>query len=84
LPATSKTIRSCRAASDWIPCGRCSKFTGQILPETKRVDYRIDIKRVINRRLVLGVADGEVRADGELIYQATDLQVGLFENPKSL
>lgn len=60
------------------------KFTGQILPETKRVDYRIDIKRVINRRLVLGVADGEVRADGELIYQAADLQVGLFENPKSL
>lgn len=60
------------------------KFTGQILPETKRVDYRIDIKRVINRRLVLGVADGEVRADGERIYQASDLQVGLFENPNSI
>lgn len=60
------------------------KFTGQILPETKRVDYRVDIKRVINRRLVLGVADGEVRADGERIYQATDLQVGLFENPNSI
>lgn len=60
------------------------KFTGQILPETRRVDYRIDIKRVINRRLVLGVADGEVRADGERIYQASDLQVGLFENPNSI
>src|SRR5690606_41788757 len=60
------------------------KFTGQILPETKRVDYRIDIQRVINRRLVLGLADGEVRADGELIYQASAPQVGLFENPKSI
>ncbi len=60
------------------------KFTGQVLPTTQRVEYRIDIKRVINRRLVLGVADGEVRADGERIYQATDLQVGLFENPNSI
>lgn len=60
------------------------KFTGQILPETKRVQYSIDIKRIISRRLVLGVADGRVMADGETIYQASDLQVGLFENPKVL
>jgi 3-hydroxyacyl-[acyl-carrier protein] dehydratase/trans-2-decenoyl-[acyl-carrier protein] isomerase len=33
---------------------------------------------------VLGVADGQVLADGNLIYQATDLQVGLFDNPKAL
>ena len=44
------------------------KFTGQILPETRLVQYSIDIKRIINRRLVLGVADGQVRADGKLIY----------------
>lgn len=57
------------------------KFTGQILPDVRLVQYRIDIKRIINRRLVLGVADGVVRADGKAIYEATDLQVGLFDNP---
>ena len=48
------------------------------------MQYSIDIKRIINRRLVLGVADGQVRADGKLIYEAGDLQVGLFDNPKTL
>lgn len=60
------------------------KFTGQVLPETKLVEYKIDIKRVINRKLVLGVADGQVIADGKVIYEATDLKVGLFDNPRSL
>ncbi len=60
------------------------KFTGQILPDAKQVRYRIDLKRVISRRLVLGVADGEVQADGKTIYEATDLQVGLFDNPKAI
>ncbi len=60
------------------------KFTGQVLPETKLVQYNIDIKRVINRKLVLGVADGQVIADGKVIYEATDLKVGLFDNPRSL
>ncbi|MBN9459644.1 MAG: bifunctional 3-hydroxydecanoyl-ACP dehydratase/trans-2-decenoyl-ACP isomerase [Burkholderiales bacterium] len=60
------------------------KFTGQILPDTRLVQYSIDIKRVINRRLVLGVADGRVAADGRVIYEAVDLQVGLFDNPKAL
>jgi len=59
------------------------KFTGQILPEAKLVKYRLDIKRMINRRLVLGVADGQVVVDGELIYDAKDLNVGLFINPKA-
>lgn len=56
------------------------KFTGQILPTTKLVRYVIDIKRVINRKLVLGVADGRVEADGKVIYEAKDLKVGLFDN----
>ncbi len=60
------------------------KFTGQVLPETKLVQYNIEIKRVINRKLVLGVADGQVIADGKVIYEATDLKVGLFDNPRSL
>jgi 3-hydroxyacyl-[acyl-carrier protein] dehydratase/trans-2-decenoyl-[acyl-carrier protein] isomerase len=60
------------------------KFTGQVLPEAKKVTYRLDIKRVINRKLVLGIADGTVAVDGKVIYETTDLKVGLFENPRSL
>jgi 3-hydroxyacyl-[acyl-carrier protein] dehydratase/trans-2-decenoyl-[acyl-carrier protein] isomerase len=54
------------------------KFTGQVLPNAKRVSYQIDIKRVISRKLVLGVADGVLRVDGREIYSAKDLRVGLF------
>ncbi|AWX13366.1 3-hydroxyacyl-[acyl-carrier-protein] dehydratase FabA [Mergibacter septicus] len=56
------------------------KFTGQILPTAKKVVYRIHMKRVINRKLVMGVADGEVEVDGKVIYTATDLKVGLFQD----
>jgi 3-hydroxyacyl-[acyl-carrier protein] dehydratase/trans-2-decenoyl-[acyl-carrier protein] isomerase len=56
------------------------KFTGQILPTTKLVTYQLDFKRVINRKLVMGIADGKVIADGVVIYEAKDLKVGLFEN----
>ena len=54
------------------------KFTGQVLPTAKRVSYHIDIKRVIRRKLVLGIADGVMRVDGRDIYQAGDMRVGLF------
>ena len=54
------------------------KFTGQVPPSVKQVRYVIDLKRVINRRLVLGIADGHVEADGQTIYTAKDLRVGLF------
>ena len=60
------------------------KFSGQVLPETKLVQYVIDIKRVINRKLVLGIADGRVIADGKTIYEASDLRVGLFDNPRAM
>ena len=56
------------------------KFTGQVLPSAKKVSYRIHFKRVINRKLVMGVADGEVLVDGHVIYTATDLKVGLFKD----
>lgn len=55
------------------------KFTGQVTPDIKNVRYEIDIKRAIRRRLVLGIADGRMYADDELIYQAKDLRVGLFK-----
>jgi 3-hydroxyacyl-[acyl-carrier protein] dehydratase/trans-2-decenoyl-[acyl-carrier protein] isomerase len=56
------------------------KFTDQVLPSTKLVRYIIDIKRMINRKLVLGVADGKLEADGQVIYEAKDMKVGLFDN----
>jgi len=56
------------------------KFSGQILPTSKLVTYRIDIKRVIARKLVLAVADGSVTVDGKEVYLANSLKVGLFES----
>ena len=54
------------------------KFTGQILPTAKKVTFKIDFKRVIKRRLYMGLADGSVSVDGREIYTAKDLKVGLF------
>lgn len=56
------------------------KFTGQILPTAKKVTYRIDMKRVIKRKLFMGQADGTVEVDGREIYVAKDLKVGLFQD----
>lgn len=56
------------------------KFTGQILPTAKKVTYRIDFKRVIKRKLFMGLADGSVAVDGRVIYTAKDLKVGLFQD----
>jgi 3-hydroxyacyl-[acyl-carrier protein] dehydratase/trans-2-decenoyl-[acyl-carrier protein] isomerase len=53
------------------------KFRGKIIPTTKLVEYHVKFKRVVNRRLVLGIADGIVKADGEEIFSAKDLRVGL-------
>jgi 3-hydroxyacyl-[acyl-carrier protein] dehydratase/trans-2-decenoyl-[acyl-carrier protein] isomerase len=55
------------------------KFTGQVTPDVKKVVYKIDLKRVILRKLVMGLADGVLEADGKPIYTATDLKVGLFD-----
>ncbi len=60
------------------------KFTGQVLPTAKKISYRLDLKRVINRKLILGIADGIMQVDGKTAYEAKDLRVGLFENPESL
>ena len=50
-----------------------------VVPTVKKVEYIVDLKRVILRRLKLAVADGVMKADGEVIYTATDMRVGLFE-----
>ena len=60
------------------------KFSGQVLPTNKKVSYILNIKRVINRKLVLGIADGIMKVDDKPVYEAKDLRVGLFENTASL
>lgn len=55
------------------------KFTGQVLPNASKVTYHIELKRVIERKLVMGIADGTLAVDGRVIYTAKDLRVGLFK-----
>ena len=54
------------------------KFSGQVLPNVKQVIYGIDIKRVMRSKMVLGIADGWLKADGSIIYRAMDLKVCLM------
>lgn len=56
------------------------QFTGQVTPRCKLISYRLDIKRVILRKLVMGIADGVMQVDGREIYTAQDLRVGLFRS----
>jgi len=65
-----------------LGCGEV-KFTGQVLPSARLVRYRIDLKRVILRRLFMGIADATLSVDGRDIYSATDLKVGLFTSTDS-
>ena len=54
------------------------KFTGQVEPSAKLVRYEVDMKRVISRKLFMGIGDAIVTVDGETIYEMEDLKVGLF------
>ena len=65
-----------------LGCGEV-KFTGQILPSAKKVEYRIAMKRVIERKLIMGIANGSVAVDGNIIYTANDLRVGLFSSTET-
>ena len=56
------------------------KFAGQVKPSAKCITYHIHLKRVIERKLIMGIADGHVAVDGRDIYFAKDLRVGLFSN----
>ena len=59
------------------------RFTGQVLPTSKLVTFRLDFKRFITRKLVLAFADGSVLLDGRKIYEAEDLRVGLFTSTEN-
>jgi 3-hydroxyacyl-[acyl-carrier protein] dehydratase/trans-2-decenoyl-[acyl-carrier protein] isomerase len=54
------------------------KFAGQVLPSVKKLEYIVDLKRVIRRKFTLGVGDGRLEAENNVIYSAKDLRVGLF------
>jgi len=60
------------------------KFTGQVTPDCGLVRYRISFKRVIMRRLYMGIADGQVEVDDRLIYTGKDMRVGLFQSTDSM
>ncbi len=65
-----------------LGCGEV-KFSGQVLPSASKVVYNINIRRVIERKLVMGIAEGSVSVDGREIYTASDLRVGLFKSTES-
>jgi 3-hydroxyacyl-[acyl-carrier protein] dehydratase / trans-2-decenoyl-[acyl-carrier protein] isomerase len=55
------------------------KLTAMVTPATKKLTYEVDFTRVIDRKLKMGVANGVVKADGEVAYTVTDMRVGLFQ-----
>jgi 3-hydroxyacyl-[acyl-carrier protein] dehydratase/trans-2-decenoyl-[acyl-carrier protein] isomerase len=65
-----------------LGCGEV-KFSGQVLPTAGKVTYHLTIKRLIQRRLVMGIADATVSVDGKEIYTAKDLKVGLFTSTEN-
>jgi 3-hydroxyacyl-[acyl-carrier protein] dehydratase/trans-2-decenoyl-[acyl-carrier protein] isomerase len=60
------------------------RFSGQVQPQAKQVSYQIDIKRVITRKLIMATADGSLTVDGQKIYSASGLRVGLFAGADAL
>jgi len=66
-----------------LGCGEV-KFTGEILPDSKKVVYELNITRLIERKLIMGIANGKVSVDGKVIYTAKALKVGLFKPDEKL
>ena len=56
------------------------KLTGQIAPTVKKLLYGVEFKRVMRSKLVLGIADGWLKADDEVVYKVSDMKVGLFKD----
>ena len=57
------------------------KLSGMVTPASKLLRYTVNLKRVIDRKLKMGIADGIVELDGQIIYQTKDMRVGLFQEP---
>jgi len=48
------------------------------------ITYRVNLKRLIMRKLFMGIADASMEVDGREIYTADDLRVGLFTSTQDL
>ena len=59
------------------------KFSGMVEPTVSKIEYVVDLKRVIRRNFTLGIGDGQLKADGTPIYSASNLRVGLFNESAS-
>jgi 3-hydroxyacyl-[acyl-carrier protein] dehydratase/trans-2-decenoyl-[acyl-carrier protein] isomerase len=55
------------------------KLSGMVTPIIRRVTYEVEITRLVLRRLKMAVSNGIMKADGETVYQVTDMKVGLFQ-----
>src|SRR3979411_2002783 len=60
------------------------KLSGQVMPNVRKIVYNVHIKGGMRPKLVLGIADGWLSADDEIIYRAKDLKVGLFKQEAAL
>ena len=54
------------------------KFSEQVTPDATLVSYYIDIRRVMDREMTLGIANGVMKVDGKVAYEAESLKVVLF------
>ncbi len=54
------------------------RFFGEVLPTAKKLQFHLNIERIVSRKWAVAVADGEVRVDGKAIYQAEKIKVGIF------
>ncbi len=59
------------------------KFSGQVTPQSKLITYRVDMRRVIQRKLYMGIGDATMSLDGREIYAAKSLRVGLFTSTEN-
>jgi 3-hydroxyacyl-[acyl-carrier protein] dehydratase/trans-2-decenoyl-[acyl-carrier protein] isomerase len=55
------------------------KLSGMVTPAVRKVTYEVEVTRLILRKLKMAVANGIMKADGETVYQVTDMKVGLFQ-----
>lgn len=56
------------------------KFTNMVDPTAKLITYEVSFRRIMDRKLKLGIADGKMLVDGELAYTTKDMKVGLFQD----
>ena len=48
-------------------------------PTAKLLTFKIDIERLILRKLVMASLTGQVLCDGEAVFHAKNIRVGLFK-----